>query len=348
MPGLLLRARYCTALQLVALRLERSVLIRMPKPSPIVPAPAPQPKKKKPKRTRDDADDEMPPPELVQPSAVAAPSGEAAAHKPKKKKKMAQPPQPPVEEPADEPPSAEPAMADMLMTISDDRAFVGQTGPEIVAQPDRSDKPLRFLAWLVGPVGAEKFLKEFYGRRPLHVARSDRSYYDGWFSRAEMERQLRECDLRWTDEVDAARYAEGVRTTHNGEGVAAPAEVWARYAEGCSIRFSWPQRQSDPLWRMLSTLEEIFGWWAPPMAADGRRLPLIATDRSDGRGWPPIATDCHGSLEASSDGLPRSPRPPLTARRSPPAAHRPPLTARRSVRMCAWCWLAAWRGPTRT
>ena len=244
----------------------------MPKPSPIVPAPAPKPKKPKKelKRSRDEDNEEAPPPGLVAATSAvtSSPSGDAAAAaapKAKKKKKAHQQLQ------QDKEPSSTdrawgietaPEIAEMLETVHDDRAFIGQTGPEIASMPDRSDKALKFLAWLVGPVSAETFLKEIYGRRPLHVARSDRTYYDGWFSRAEMERQIRQGGLRWTDEVDAARYEGGVRTTHNGEGIATPEEVWKRYAEGCSIRFSWPQRRSDPLWRMLSQLEELFGCMA--------------------------------------------------------------------------------------
>ena len=230
----------------------------MPKRSdPIVPAPAHLPKKKKVKRV--DPDDEMPPPELV--AAVPtqpSPDASASASPKPKKKKLPAPPAPPEEGVAEDGGGADAS----LQTVADGRTFIGQTGLEIAAQPDRSDKALRFLTWLVGPVRSDAFLAENYGRQPLHVARADRTYYDGWFSRAEIERQLRECSLRWTDEVDAARYVDGVRTTHNGEGVAHAEDVWARYAEGCSVRLSWPQRHSDPLWQMLSSLEELFGCMA--------------------------------------------------------------------------------------
>ena len=66
-----------------------------------------------------------------------------------------------------------------------------------------------------------------------------RGYFDGCFSTAEIERQLERCELRWTEELDAAKYAGGTRTTHNGEGVARAADVWALGClayELCSLR----------------------------------------------------------------------------------------------------------------
>ena len=134
-----------------------------------------------------------------------------------------------------------------------------ETGLEIVAKADRSDKAARFVRWMLAPIEPADFVRRSYGRRPVHIARDERGYYDGWFSTAELERQLRECSLRWTEEVDAARYRDGTRTTHNGEGVARAGDVRALYDDGCSIRLSWPQRHSDPLWAMLTQLEEFFG-----------------------------------------------------------------------------------------
>jgi hypothetical protein len=134
-------------------------------------------------------------------------------------------------------------------------------GLDILTEPDRADKAERFLRWLLFPLEPAEFLTNGFGKRPVLVARSgeQRGHFKGCFSTGELERQLTSCELRWTDEVDAAKYAEGKRTTHNGEGVARASDVLARYREGCSIRLSWPQHHSEPLWGMLEQLEEFFG-----------------------------------------------------------------------------------------
>ena len=56
-------------------------------------------------------------------------------------------------------------------------------------------------------------------------------------------------------------YVGGVRKTLNGEEgtVADLAQVRSHFAEGCSVRLSWPQRHSEPVWAMLAQLEEHFG-----------------------------------------------------------------------------------------
>ena len=132
----------------------------------------------------------------------------------------------------------------------------------ILAEPDKPDKPARFLEWLLAPLDPKQFLAESFGKHPVLISRDEtrRDHFHGVFSMSELERQVRDCSLRWTDHVDAARYTEaGGRTTHNGEGVATPADVWAKYKSGCSIRLSWPQHHGDALWGVIEQLESFFG-----------------------------------------------------------------------------------------
>mmetsp|Transcript_31970 Transcript_31970/g.101929 ORF Transcript_31970/g.101929 Transcript_31970/m.101929 type:complete len:404 (-) Transcript_31970:191-1402(-) len=65
--------------------------------------------------------------------------------------------------------------------------------------------------------------------------------------------------LEWNFEIDATRYTNGQRTTHNGEGIATQADVWSKYADGCSIRLPRPHRRLNHLCKMLSLLDEHFG-----------------------------------------------------------------------------------------
>ena len=146
--------------------------------------------------------------------------------------------------------------ADSIADIAEDARAAA-----VLAEPDAPDKASKFLAWLIAPLDPQAFLSESFGKRPVLITREGRrSYFQGCFSKAELERQVRDCSLRWTDEIDAAKYTEtGGRTTHNGDGVASSEDVWARYAQGCSIRLSWPQKHSDALWGVLEQLEEFFG-----------------------------------------------------------------------------------------
>ena len=139
-------------------------------------------------------------------------------------------------------------------------ASPASSGRKIASASDASDKPERFFAWLVAPLNAERFWGELHERRPFHVSRpQSRDYYSGWFGRSHVEKLLKAGKLRYTEELDITSYTDGVRATHNGQGVAAAADVWSAFARGCSVRLSWPQRHSDGVWAMIAQLEEHLG-----------------------------------------------------------------------------------------
>lgn len=147
-----------------------------------------------------------------------------------------------------------------LLTLIEDVEWEGANGIAIASEADKEEKSMRVLAWLLHPLQPEHFIRELFGRpQPVLLSRSNREHFAGLFSRAEIDRQLEEGGLVWTDDVDAAKYVDGVRTTHNGEGAATLVDVMRRYDEGCSIRLSWPHRHCDALWSVLVQLEEVFG-----------------------------------------------------------------------------------------
>ena len=83
------------------------------------------------------------------------------------------------------------------------------------------------------------------------------------FSRAEMDRILREHTLEYGEDIDLTRYEKEVRTTLNPtDGAANPTTVWKHFDQGCSVRFLCPQKFCDNMWKLLSILEEEWGCFA--------------------------------------------------------------------------------------
>eukprot|EP00959_Pyramimonas_sp_CCMP1952_P288017 6023103-Pyramimonas_sp.AAC.2 len=150
----------------------------------------------------------------------------------------------------------------------------------------------KMMRWMLAPLPLETFMTECFERRPVFISRSEKAedYYDGWFSREEMDRMMRECELDYTYNVDVTSYTVGgTRRTMNSNddgttdkvwnfgvrwhllltaytfeasssctSLVDAASVWKKYKEGCSVRMLHPQRFSEPLWGMLSALESFW------------------------------------------------------------------------------------------
>ncbi|CAK4086749.1 unnamed protein product [Aphanomyces euteiches] len=125
-----------------------------------------------------------------------------------------------------------------------------------------STKAKMFFQWLIYPVTVEDFYANYWERKPLHIKRHYDSYYDGWFSRQEIERMLKEHTLEYGEDIDLTKYVNETRTTLNPTGSAYPKTVWKHFDDGCSVRLLCPQKFSDKMWKMLSILEEEWGCMA--------------------------------------------------------------------------------------
>ena len=145
-----------------------------------------------------------------------------------------------------------------LLTIAHTGQWSAQSGHEILASADRSDKPSRLFSWLIAPMSEDDFEAKVKEQRPLYITRSDRNYFHGWFDREQLKQSLHKEPLKWTEEVDVTEYVDGKRQTLNGKGLADADELWAAVERGCSMRLSWPQRRNEDVWGLLSNIEEYF------------------------------------------------------------------------------------------
>ncbi|XP_067941831.1 ribosomal oxygenase 1-like isoform X2 [Watersipora subatra] len=130
---------------------------------------------------------------------------------------------------------------------------VEHDNPEQVAE--------ELFAKLLHPHDVKTFMRKTWLKKPLHIKRKDCKYYedDEWFSTAELDRILVEERVRFGVNIDLTTYKNGKRETHNPPGRAYPAIVWDHYRQGCSVRLLNPQTYSVATWRLLSTLQEMFG-----------------------------------------------------------------------------------------
>ncbi|CAH1792356.1 unnamed protein product [Owenia fusiformis] len=124
---------------------------------------------------------------------------------------------------------------------------------------DSTHEAKKLFECMIHPVKVDKFFSELWEQKPLLVKRHMKSYNDGWFSTAELEKILKEEDIQFGRNIDVTTYTNGKRETHNPHGKAYAPIVWDYYQNGCSVRFLNPQTYSRNVWKLLSTLQEYFG-----------------------------------------------------------------------------------------
>ena len=112
--------------------------------------------------------------------------------------------------------------------------------------------------WLIHPYLSKNFFANIWEKKPLLVLRHIKDYAEGLFSSEELNRILKENNVRYDVNLDITTYTNGVRETHNIDGRAFPNVVWDYYNNGCSVRLKNPQSFSKPVWRLCSTLQEYF------------------------------------------------------------------------------------------
>jgi len=111
--------------------------------------------------------------------------------------------------------------------------------------------------WLISPTKPVDFYKDIWEKKPLHIRRSDPTYYKTVFSTKALDKILREQRVVYGKNLDVTSY-DGKRETHNPEGRVFPAVLWDFYNNGCSIRMLNPQTFHNGVWRLCSTLQDHF------------------------------------------------------------------------------------------
>lgn len=122
------------------------------------------------------------------------------------------------------------------------------------------------LDWMLRPYSTKEFVKHHLDQRPLHISRQQhQTYFDGLLTKSDIHRLLKTQKLQYGTNVDVTSYTDGKRSNlnHNGkEGTAEPqvasaTTVMGRFEqEGCSVRILHPQRWVEPVYKLLSFLED--------------------------------------------------------------------------------------------
>lgn len=113
--------------------------------------------------------------------------------------------------------------------------------------------------WLIGPLSPVQFHQEVFEKRPFLVKRHNKDYYKGIFSCQELDKILREKQLKFSEDIDITSYMNGIKKNHNGDGRAYAPVVWDSYQNGRSVRLLMPQTLNKSMWKLCSLLSEYFG-----------------------------------------------------------------------------------------
>merc|ERR1711892_1356398 len=128
-------------------------------------------------------------------------------------------------------------------------------GPE--DEPGSIENGDNAFEWMIAPTKVSEFYKDYWEKKPLHIKRSDPTYYKTVFSTKAFEKVIREQRVLYGKNLDVTSY-DGKRETHNPVGRVFPAVLWDFYNNGCSIRMLNPQTFHNGVWRLCSTLQDHF------------------------------------------------------------------------------------------
>lgn len=147
-------------------------------------------------------------------------------------------------------------------------AFTGQqTVPPLQGASSPSQwQAGQMLDWMLRPCTTQQFVKQHLDQCPLHISRrTHRRYFDGLLTKADIQQLLETQQLQYGTNVDVTSYADGQRVNLNHNGtkasdqleVADASTVMQRFSkQGCSVRILHPQRWAEPVYKLLSMLED--------------------------------------------------------------------------------------------
>jgi len=123
------------------------------------------------------------------------------------------------------------------------------------------------LAWLIAPTRPEDFVQAYWERKPLHVSRDDRRYYQSLLTNENLEAIISSSDLRYPAiqlakngaYLAAEAYTRNVK--HGSEffnGVPDIAQIQSEYRSGATVVLPALQRTWAPLRDLCDALENEF------------------------------------------------------------------------------------------
>ncbi|HEV7763973.1 MAG TPA: cupin domain-containing protein [Thermoanaerobaculia bacterium] len=136
---------------------------------------------------------------------------------------------------------------------------------------------------LLHPMSADTFFAEWWERRPMHIAREDRSYYEGLLAMRDVDALIafadpRGPDIRATKKGEAAAFPitfEGRRGTRRGEGSVDITRIYAAYHAGYTINVNRVHEQWAPVAAFCDALQRtldhtvIASLFLTPASAEG-------------------------------------------------------------------------------
>lgn len=148
-----------------------------------------------------------------------------------------------------------------IINVPADHPCFAISGQEIAeTEIDSAVRGRQFFEWLIAPVTSEEFFRDYFEKKPLIIKRNRADYYKGWYSKADIEKLLREQQVKTGRDLDITNYVNGERKTYEYDGRVDPAVAWRKYEqERCSLRVLCPQEYCDSVSEMLALLEEHWG-----------------------------------------------------------------------------------------
>lgn len=123
------------------------------------------------------------------------------------------------------------------------------------------------LEYLIHPLTAAEFVERYWEQRWLHVRREERDHYAGFFDLADMDRIIAHGELQadYTltlikGDVAVHKLGHSGRQDYRGghnlqQASLSPDGIYREVAEGSTVRVSFTERYSQPVWELAGELE---------------------------------------------------------------------------------------------
>ncbi|XP_044226425.1 ribosomal oxygenase 2 [Thunnus albacares] len=122
--------------------------------------------------------------------------------------------------------------------------------------------PASLFQSLIQPMGTEKFFREYWEKKPLHLQRSDlstASYYQSLFQMSDLQ-SLCSQGLQYYRDINVVRCINSKKKVLNKDGQVKFNVLSKSLVQNkATIQFHQPQRFKDELWRIQEKLECFFG-----------------------------------------------------------------------------------------